>query len=331
MINVAVFGTGRIGKIHINNIAQHADVRLVGICDPYAIDIHVIADRYQTKVMLAVDIFADTSIEIVVIASSTSTHFELIQQSLLHGKHIFCEKPIDLAIDKVRSIQALAEQSQSKFGFGLNRRHDTNFTHLKQAIDAGEIGQLESLSIISRDPAPPPLEYIKNSGGLIRDMMIHDLDMANFLLGSDTIVDVYARGSNFVDPAISAAGDIDGASVHFTTNNGVLGNIINSRRCAYGYDQRIEAFGAKGHLLVHNVPQNFVEKATADAVQHPLPQLFFLQRYAAAYQIELDAFFNWIQGGKPFRANLMDAVYASELAEIIMTSLARKEKMQVDL
>src|SRR6185312_1969509 len=245
--------------------------------------------------------------------SPTPTHADYIERAAREGRAIFCEKPIDLAADRVRACLDVVRRAGVVLMVGFNRRFDPHFATLKRRMDAGEIGSLELLTIISRDPTPPPIDYVKSSGGLFRDMMIHDLDMARFLLGEEP-VEVSAAASCLVDPAIGAAGDVDTAVVTLRTASGRLCQISNSRRATYGYDQRIEAHGSKGLLRAGNITATTVELATgAGFVTDPvLP--FFLERYAAAYRAELDAFIAAVGGEAPASPNGEDGLRALLLA-----------------
>jgi myo-inositol 2-dehydrogenase / D-chiro-inositol 1-dehydrogenase len=250
----------------------------------------------------------------VVICTPTDTHADLIEKFSNARKAIFCEKPIDLSVKRVQECLKVVAANNTTLMVGFNRRFDPHFATLKRRMDAGEIGSLELLTIISRDPTPPPPAYVASSGGLFRDMMIHDLDMARYLLGEEP-VELYAAASCLVDPSIAAAGDVDTAVVTLRTAGGMLCQISNSRRATYGYDQRIEAHGAKGLLRAGNVIASTVELATqAGFVSDPvLP--FFLERYAAAYRAELDAFVAAVTSGEAPKPDGEDGLKALLLAD----------------
>jgi myo-inositol 2-dehydrogenase/D-chiro-inositol 1-dehydrogenase len=286
MLSIAVIGAGRIGRIHAHNIAAHPDARLAGVADVDASASARLAAECGAQALSLDDAFAADA---VLIGSPTPTHAAYIERAAAAGCAIFCEKPIDLSAERVRTCLAAVRRAGVVLMVGFNRRFDPHFASLKRRMDAGEIGSLELLTIISRDPAPPPPAYIASSGGLFRDMMIHDLDMARFLLDEEP-VELHAAASCLVDPSIAAAGDVDTAVVTLRTATGRLCQISNSRRAAYGYDQRIEAHGAKGLLRAGNVTATTVELATdVGFISDPvLP--FFLQRYAAAYRAELNGF-----------------------------------------
>jgi myo-inositol 2-dehydrogenase/D-chiro-inositol 1-dehydrogenase len=316
MLDIAVLGAGRIGRIHAGNIAAHPGARLVGIADP--------DDVAATQLAAALDVRRISVTEAmradaVLIASPTPTHADYVEQAAASGRAVFCEKPIDLDADRVRRCLAAVRSAGTILMTGFNRRFDPHFLALKQRLDAGEIGALELLTIISRDPAPPPLAYVRSSGGLFRDMMIHDLDMARFLLDEEPIA-VSATASCLVDPAIGAAGDVDTALVMLRTASGRLCQISNSRRACYGYDQRIEAHGSTGLLQVGNVVATTLRSATASGFRSDPVLPFFLERYAAAYRAELDAFVQTVRGERSATPNGDDGLRALLLANAAIES-----------
>ena len=288
MIDIAIIGAGRIGRIHAGNIAAHPNARLVGIADFDPAAARALADSLGTKPIPADEAF---EADAVLIASPTPTHAGYIEQAAALNRAVFCEKPIDLSAARVRACLAAAKNIVLMVGF--NRRFDPHFASLKRRLP--EIGSLELLTITSRDPNPPPPAYVATSGGLFRDMTIHDLDMARFLLGEEPVA-VTAAASCLVDPAIGAAGDVNTAVVTLRTASGRLCQISNSRRATYGYDQRIEAHGATGLLRAGNVFPTTVEHAGADGFRSDPVLPFFLERYAAAYKAELDAFIRAANG-----------------------------------
>jgi myo-inositol 2-dehydrogenase/D-chiro-inositol 1-dehydrogenase len=260
----------------------------------------------------------------VLIASSTDTHAALVEAAARAGKAVFCEKPLDLDRRRAEACVAVAAECGVPLMVGFNRRFDPNFARLERRLRAGEIGRLEMLTITSRDPAPPPVDYIRRSGGLFRDMTIHDFDMARWLLGEEP-VEVFAAASVLVDPAIGEAGDVDTAMVTLRTRSGSLCHISNSRRAAYGYDQRIEALGANGALQAGNVPESTVILAGAEGVVGDKPVHFFLERYAEAYRRELDHFITSVASGKAPLVGGEDGIRALALADAAAESL-RTEK-----
>jgi myo-inositol 2-dehydrogenase/D-chiro-inositol 1-dehydrogenase len=300
-LNVGAIGAGRIGKMHIDYLVNRVpDANVVTVADVFedaaketaaAMGIPKATNNYQ-------DILSDSSIDAVVIFSSTDTHAQIITEAAQAGKHIFCEKPIDHDLGKIDRALAAVDAAGVKFMIGFQRRFDPNFARAKQAILNGEIGDLHMFHIISRDPGPPPIEYIKVSGGIFFDMTIHDFDMSRFLTG-DEVEEVYARADVKVDPAIGKAGDWDTAKVLLTFKNGVIGSIENSRKATYGYDQRVEVFGSGGALNVGNNTASNVTISDGSSVHHEKPLHFFIERYEAAYESELRAFTDIVLNDKP--------------------------------
>ena len=286
MLKIAVIGAGRIGRIHAHNIAAHAGATVAGIVDPDTAAAERLAAECTAPVISLDQAFAA---EAVLIGSPTPTHADYIERAAAAGQAVFCEKPIHLSAERVRTCLETVRRASIPLMIGFNRRFDPSFTTLQARLAGGEIGRLELLTIVSRDPGPPPISYVKSSGGLFRDMMIHDLDMARFLLGEEP-VEVYAAASCLVDPAIAAAGDVDTAAVTLRTASGAICQISNSRRATYGYDQRIEAHGSLGMLRAGNMTATTVEHAGAQGYTTEPALPFFLERYAAAYRAELDAF-----------------------------------------
>ena len=314
MIEVALFGAGRIGKIHAGNLAAHPDVKLKYVVDVSGPAAAELAQHYGAG---AVDVDAalrDSAISAVVIASSTDTHADLIIRAAGAGKAIFCEKPVDLALERARACVDAVSKARALCMIGFQRRFDPTFSALKQRLDAGEIGNPEMLIITSRDPGPPPVSYIKVSGGIFKDMLIHDFDVFRWVL-EDEAQSVFATGSCLVDPAIGEAGDVDSTAVSIRTRGGRLCQISTSRRACYGYDQRFEVLGSKGLLQARNHTPTQVVAQTAAGVCEDKPEHFFLERYSRAYADELRHFFDAMTQGKPVRTTLEDGVRALELAE----------------
>ena len=257
MINFALFGAGRIGSIHGGNLVRNSQAKLVALHDPFQDNADRLAGELGCTQMTPEQIFASDDIHAVLICSATDTHADLIEAAVAAGKHVFCEKPIDLSLQRVRQCLERVSPSDCKTMVGFNRRFDPHFQALQQQVEAGGVGVVELVSIISKDPAPPPLDYIKVSGGLFRDMTIHDFDMARFLLAEE-VVSVSARASCLVDAEIGEAGDVDTAVITMTSVSGKLAQISNSRRASFGYDQRIEVHGSEGMLVAQNVTENTV-------------------------------------------------------------------------
>jgi len=319
-MKVALFGAGRIGKVHAASIKMDPRSDLVAVTDVMQEAAEALAQEHGIAVRTPEEILADTSIDAILIASSTNTHSDLIEAGITAGKAIFCEKPIDLSLERALKVRAAAASHDKPMMMGFNRRFDPNFTAVKAALDAGEIGKSEMLAVTSYDPAPPPVSYIKVSGGLYRDMMIHDFDMCAFLFGMPA--SVMAHGSCLVDPEIGAAGDIDTAVVVLTYADGRIATIRNSRRAPYGYDQRVEVLGADGTLAAENELENTLVKSTTAGVTSAKPVHFFLERYMRAYVIEWSAFVDAVVEGKPVPATIQDGVNALALAEAANRSLA---------
>jgi len=326
-MKVALFGAGRIGKVHAASIKTDPRSQLVAVTDVMTEAAQALADEHAIVSRSADDILADTSIDAILIASSTNTHADLIEAGVRAGKAIFCEKPIDLDLTRALQVRQIARLHDKPMMMGFNRRFDPNFAALKAALDAGEIGKGELLSVTSYDPAPPPTSYIRVSGGLFRDMMIHDFDMCAFLFGMPATVT--AHGACLVDPAIGAAGDIDTAVVVLTYADGRLATIRNSRRAPYGYDQRVEVLGSQGALAVRNEVENSVEKSTTGGVVSSRPVYFFLERYMQAFGIEWSAFVDACLDGTPVPASIQDGVNALALAEAANRSLAEGRTVDV--
>jgi myo-inositol 2-dehydrogenase/D-chiro-inositol 1-dehydrogenase len=320
MKTLALLGAGRIGRIHAANIKTHPAARLKYVVDVDAGAAAQIAQSTGAARAEAKAVLADVSVDALVIASPTDTHAHLIEAGAAAGKAILCEKPVDLDARRARECVQAAERAGILLAIGFNRRYDPSFRRLRDGIGAGEIGEVETVLIVSRDPAPPPVAYVARSGGLFRDMTIHDLDMARWLLGEE-VVEVTAHGSCLVEPAIGKAGDIDTAAVTLKTGSGRIAQIANSRRAAYGYDQRIEVCGARGMLAAGNHRATSVERANAEGYRRDPALPFFLERYADAYRLELDAFLRRLQGEAADIASGADGVRALEIADACERSM----------
>lgn len=326
IMNLAIIGAGRIAQVHAAAAAGDPRIKLVYISDIVAVAAQQLAASHGARVVDADTIFADADIDAVLIASSTATHAEFLERAARAGKAVLCEKPIALDLQRTREAVAAVDAAGVTCALGFNRRHDAQFGALKSALDGGRIGRLEMLTIISRDPAPPPIEYVKVSGGLFFDMMIHDFDLARWLL-DEPITHVAAAGSVLVDEAIGATGDVDSAMVTLTTESGRLCHIQNSRRAAYGYDQRIEAFGSEGMLQAVNETETRLRETTRAGQVEGTPKYFFLERYSDAYASELgDLYDAWASGGQP-KATQDDGYQALRLAAA--ATKARSEKRTV--
>ncbi|MGE3250544.1 MAG: inositol 2-dehydrogenase [Hyphomonadaceae bacterium] len=309
---LALIGAGRIGKIHAKNAALSARLSLSLVIDPVAEAAKTLADEYGAKVADLDTALGDSAIDGIVIASSTDTHLDYALRAAKAGKAIFCEKPLDLDLARARTEGAPLANANILLAF--NRRFDPHFAAFQAKLASGAIGKLEALHITSHDPAPPPPGYIPVSGGLFKDMAIHDFDMARWLLGEEPI-EVFAAASCLVDPEIGRMGDVDTAKTLLRTKAGVMCVISNSRRSGYGYDQRIEAFGSAGALKAGNVTESTVSVWSEAGARADRFQNFFLDRYAGAYAREMDHFADMLEGKAKPLIGYADGVAALALAE----------------
>jgi myo-inositol 2-dehydrogenase/D-chiro-inositol 1-dehydrogenase len=328
MLNVGLLGAGRIGRVHAGNIAAHPESRIAAISDVRADAAASLARETGAAPMATTDILSDSAIDAVVIATATDTHADLIEQATRADKKVFCEKPVDLDIARARDCRAVAAATGQPVMLGFNRRFDPSFAALKSAFDAGDIGKGELLSVTSFDPSPPPADYVKVSGGLFRDMAIHDFDMACWLMGGMP-ERVSASASCLVDPAIGAAGDVDTAIITLAWSDGRLAVIRNSRRAAYGYDQRLELLGERGLLSAGNMLENTVSRAGADGIVAAKPEHFFLERYAKAYVAEWAAFVECALRGAALPVTLDDGINALALADAAGEAAATGQAVRV--
>ena len=293
-IKVGVIGTGRIGKLHLENLSiRIPSAEVVAVADIFFKGAEEIAGRYGIKTVTADyrEILSDKNIEAVVVCSPTDTHAQYTIEAAEAGKHIFCEKPLDLSLEKIRMVLEVIEKTGVKLMIGFNRRFDPNYAKVQQMVKDGKIGEPHILKITSRDPAPPPAEYVAVSGGMFLDMTIHDFDMARFVVGSE-IKEVYAKTNVLVDPAIGKAGDVDTAVTILFFENGAIGTIDNSRKAVYGYDQRLEVFGSEGMVKIDNNTHDTHDYYNKEGSHGPLPLDFFMDRYVQSYANEMEAFIN---------------------------------------
>jgi myo-inositol 2-dehydrogenase/D-chiro-inositol 1-dehydrogenase len=327
--NLVLLGAGRIGEVHGTNIARHPRARVHSVVDVDRGRAEALAAKLSSRAVPdAETAVADPAADAVLICTSTDTHVEMIELAASSRKPVFCEKPIDLDLARVdRCLERVGAAGVPLF-IGFNRRFDPHFGALKDALLRGELGRIELLKITSRDPQPPPPAYVKVSGGIFRDMMIHDLDMARFLLAEEP-VEVHSVGSCLVDPEIGRAGDVDTAVVVMRTAAGTLCVIDNSRRAVYGYDQRIEAFGEKGMIAAGNPAPTTLTRATAGGVLSDKPPWFFLERYAEAYRAELDHFLDVLDGRASPLIDGRDGRAALVLADAAARSLAEGRPVKV--
>ncbi len=319
MIEVALFGAGRIGTIHAGNLAREAGARLKYVVDPNAKAAQALAERHRASVATTAEVFADEAVGAVLICSYTDTHADLIRAAAESGKQIFCEKPVDLDLARARTCAETVKRAGVTCLIGFQRRYDPTFSALKARIVKGEIGTPEMLVVTSRDPGAPPIPYIRSSGGIFKDMLIHDFDIFRWIL-DDEAETVHANASCLTDPAIAEAGDADCTAVTIRTKRGRLCQINTSRRAAYGYDQRFEVLGSEGMLQAGNHAPTEVVASTSTAVSRDLPEHFFLERYRAAYANEMAHFFAVLAGREKLRTTIDDGVKALELAEAATTS-----------
>ncbi|HJZ49567.1 MAG TPA: inositol 2-dehydrogenase [Roseiflexaceae bacterium] len=320
-LNIGLIGAGRIGRLHAEHLVTRIpSARLLMIADvnedsarqcAQQLGVAGVAGDYRA-------VLENRDIQAVLICSATDTHAEMIEAAAHAGKHIFCEKPIALSLPTIDQALAAVEQANVKLQIGFNRRFDANYRRVRQAIEQGEIGEVALLHIISRDPAPPPIAYIRSSGGIFLDMTIHDFDMARFLAGSE-VEEVYASGAVLVDPAIGEAGDLDTALVVLTFANGALGTIDNSRRAVYGYDQRVEVLGSAGAISTGNNYANSAILSDGQSVRRDLPLHFFLDRYTESFVTEMKVFVDAVLRDQPVPVTGADA-----RAPVVMGLAARK-------
>ncbi|HEX7886544.1 MAG TPA: inositol 2-dehydrogenase [Phenylobacterium sp.] len=311
MFELVLIGAGRIGRIHAANAAAHPDLSLKYVVDPVASAAEDLARRHGAAVVDLQRALEDPAVAGVIVASSTDQHLDQCLAAASAGKAIFCEKPLDLDLHRVKA--AADTLSAARLFLGFNRRFDPNFRALQAKLASGQVGALETLHIISHDPAPPPVSYVAGSGGLFKDMAIHDFDMARWLL-PEPPVEIFAMAACLIDPGIGQAGDVDTAKTLLRTASGRLCVISNSRRSGYGYDQRIEAFGSGGMVRADNMLSSTVETWSEAGAASASFQNFFLDRYAEAYRLEMDHFAAVLKGADPL-IGFSDGLLALELAE----------------
>jgi len=298
-VRVGVIGTGRIGRLHTEHLSRRiAEAEVIGVSDVNEAAAERCAADFGVPVVTQDyrELLEDGEIDAVVICSSTDTHAQIIAEAAAHGKHIFCEKPIALDLEVIDNALEAVRRAGVKLQIGFNRRFDANYRRVWEMVRDGKIGEPHLLRITSRDPAPPPIDYVKVSGGLFLDMMIHDFDMARYLIGSE-VEEVFTLAAVQVDPAIGKAGDVDTAIVTLKFENGVLGTIDNSRKAVYGYDQRVEVFGSKGMAQTSNNTPNNARLSGAEAVCEDLPLNFFMERYIDSYIREVREFIRSVAEG----------------------------------
>ncbi len=327
-VRFAVLGAGRIGKVHAAAIAAVPGASLVAISDPVAAAAEAIRAQFGAEIRSIDAILASRDVDAIVICTPTDTHADLIERGVGAGKAVFCEKPVDLSIARVVACQKVVQAAGRPVMVGFNRRFDPDFRAVKAAIDAGRIGKVEMVTITSRDPGAPPVEYIKRSGGIFRDMTIHDFDMARWLLGEEPET-VMATAAVLTDPAIGAAGDFDSVNVLLRTASGRQAVITNSRRATYGYDQRIEVLGSEGMVAAKNMAEANILAADAKGFHEPPLLNFFMTRYTAAYAAEIAAFVASVAEGAPTPTTVDDGLKALALADAALKSVAEGRAVKV--
>ncbi len=327
-LRFGLLGAGRIGKVHAKAVTANPKAKLVAVADAMAPAAQAIADQYGCDVRTIAQILAASDIDAVVICTPTDTHADLIEQFTNAGKAVFCEKPIDLSLDRVKACLKVVRANKGTLMVGFNRRFDPHFMAVRAEIDKGSVGDVEMVTITSRDPGAPPLDYIARSGGIFRDMTIHDFDMARFLLGEE-IAEVSAMAAVLVDPAIGKAGDSDSVQVMLKTATGKMALISNSRRATYGYDQRIEVHGSKGVASAENQRPVSIELANGSGYTRPPLHDFFMTRYTEAYAAEITAFIDAVGAKKAAAPSGEDGLAALALAEAALLSVKEGRTVKV--
>ena len=329
-LKIGIAGLGRIGKIHLNNLLELNNVEVIAVMDPsfealkYAIGKGVESGLQNYKDLLEIK-----ELEAIVICTPTNTHADYVEIAAKSGKHIFCEKPLDLNLQRINDVLKVVEKSKIKLMIGFNRRYDNEFCKVKSSVKSGFVGEPYLVKITSRDPAAPPIEYIKNSGGLFLDMTIHDFDMARFIVDKE-IQEVYAKGEAFTDISISKAGDIDTAVIVLKYIDSTLAIIDNSRKAAYGYDQRLEVFGSKGMIQANNVMIDNNNLFTQNGVKSSLPMNFFMERYADAYKKEIIDFIDSVKNNKEVSVSGIDGLKSLQIGLAANKSLKENRPVKVD-
>ena len=330
-INVALLGLGRIGQMHAENLINHKSFKL-----EYTFDISKKLAKKISRKFNTIDIdnpekaFRDKNIDLIFIASSTSTHIKFIKEAAKYKKVVFCEKPLDLNIDKVNKCSKEIKKYKPKIQLGFNRRYDPGHSSIKQELRKGKIGKLEKIIITSRDPAPPSLAYLKVSGGIFKDMMIHDFDLLRFYLEKDEIENIFTTASNISDKRFDKIKDYELASCLLKSKQGVQCIITNSRHCSFGYDQRVELFGSKGMLISGNKSENETEIFTKNNTSQKKPLLnFFIDRYVDAYRLQLDELALYSRKKKSPISSFEDGRRALIIANAASQSLKQRKQIKI--
>jgi myo-inositol 2-dehydrogenase/D-chiro-inositol 1-dehydrogenase len=330
-MKIGLIGAGRIGKLHGELLTYHIPEAVIKtVAEIYLKDIKEWAKQLNILNLTtdAADILNDPEIEAVLICSSTDTHAQLVIEAAKAGKHVFCEKPIDFNIEKIKQALNSVQDAGVKLQIGFNRRFDHNFKKVREFVESGKIGDVHIVKITSRDPAPPPLEYLKVSGGIFLDMTIHDFDMARYLSISE-VEEVYTQGAVLIDPEIGNLGDVDTAITTLKFKNGAIGVIDNSRQAVYGYDQRVEVFGSKGYVEVENDFPNSAKLSTVEGVTRDKPQYFFLERYKMSYIEELKAFVDAVANDKEPPVTGNDGLQPVLIGAAALKSLRQRKPVKI--
>ena len=327
-LRFGLLGAGRIGKVHAKAITANSKAQLVAVADAFEKAATDLAGQYGCAIRSVEAIVNADDIDAVVICTPTDTHADLIEQLSRAGKAIFCEKPIDLDVERVKACLKVVDAEGATLMVGFNRRFDPHFQAMRKVIDEGQIGDVEMVTIVSRDPDAPPIDYIKRSGGIFRDMTIHDFDMARVMLGEE-IETVSAQASVLVNSAIGEAGDYDSASVMLSTASGKHATISNSRRATYGYDQRIEVHGSKGAVSAENQRPVSIEVANATGYTRPPLHDFFMTRYTDAYAREISAFVDAVESKSPASPSGLDGLISLALADAALKSVKEGRAVKV--
>lgn len=313
-IRLALMGMGRIGKIHFKNIQHHlSGAEIVAVADP-CYD-KTFKEKYNGIIFSKNpdEVITLPQVDALLICTPTSSHADLLEKAIKNGKHVFCEKPMDLSLERTEALSEMAKKAGVQLMLGFNRRFDPDFMQAYQSIRDGKIGDVQIVKITSRDPGLPPIDYIKNSGGLFMDMAIHDFDMARYIMGKE-VIEVFAKGSVVIDEAVGKAGDIDTALTTLIFEDGTYAVIDNSRKAAYGYDQRLEIFGSNGMIRVENNLHNRNVFYDENGIHHALPLDFFMERYDKSYLKEMELFIDALMNDKEMPAGGTDGLRATEIA-----------------
>lgn len=332
-LRIGVIGTGKIGRLHLESVLHHiGNAEVVHVADPYMSDEvrQWLRENGVNKLSEnASAIMEDPEVEAVMICSPTTLHAEQLVEAAKAGKHIFCEKPVHFDLEKILETLQVVKQSGVKFQIGFNRRFDHNFKRVREEVSSGKIGEPHVVKITSRDPAPPPVGYLKTSGGIFMDQMIHDFDMIRYLSGKE-VTSVYARGTVRIDPVIGELGDVDTALVSLEFEDGTLGVIDNSRQAVYGYDQRAEVFGSKGCCIADNDSDTRVSVLVEGGVTTDTPPYFFLQRYFFAYVEEMKSFVNSVLNDIEPVCSYYDAILPVVIAKAAKQSLEENRPIKTE-